>query len=262
MSVQAHPRFLRRRSGVREHSARRNVRRALWLLLGMTLLWVIAWVAQSPLFSVTAFQTDGAINARAAEILADHDVYPGRPLVLIRTGTVESALEADPWVKEASVRRRFPDRIEVTIAERREVAAVAVAEGWKTVSDDGRVMGLVTEPAGHLAQVGPRVAFGPGGETLSEAMMGVVEFVATLPDELIGATTITGAGPEVVALVGAHRIRLGAPTQMEAKAIALVALLADEPLAPDATIDLIAPSRPAVSSPVPQATSAAETPAN
>ena len=253
MSVQAHPRFLRRRSGIREHGARRHVRRALWVLLAITLLWLIAWVAQSPLFSVTAIRIDGAINSRAAEVLADQDVYPGRPLVLIRTGAVEAALEADPWVKEASVRRRFPDRIEVSIAERREVAAVAVAEGWQTVSDDGRVMGLVTEPAGHLAQVGPRVAFGPGGETLSETMMGVVEFVAALPDELMGRTTITAAGPELVALVDAHRIRLGAPTQMEAKAIALVAVLADERLALDATIDLVAPSRPAVSAPAPPA---------
>jgi cell division protein FtsQ len=213
------------------------------------MLWAVAWVAQSPLFSVTAIEMDGAINARAVEVLAEQDVYPGRPLVLIRTGAVEAALEADPWVKEATVRRRFPDRIEVRITERREVAAVAVAEGWQTVSDDGRIMDLVTEPPVRLAQVGPRVAFGPTGGTLSETMMGVVEFVAALPDDLIGRTIITAAGPELVADVDAHRVRLGTATHMAAKAVALVAVLADDRLAPDATIDLIAPSRPAVSAP-------------
>ena len=71
------------------------------------------------------------------------------------------------------------------------------------------------------------------------------------------STTITAPGPELVALIGAHRIRLGAPTQMEAKAVALVAVLADERLALDATIDLVAPSRPAVSAPAPPATPAA-----
>jgi cell division protein FtsQ len=249
MSVQAHPRFVRRRSRVREHGARRHVRRALWALLAITALWSVAWVAQSPLFSVTAIEIDGAINARAVEVLAEHDVYPGRPLVLIRTGTVEAALEADPWVKEASVRRRFPDRIEVRLTERREVAAVVVAEGWQTVSDDGRIMDLVTAAPTRLAQVGPRVAFTPGGETLSETMMGVVEFVAALPDDVIGRTSVTADGNQLVAQVDAHRIRLGAPTHMAAKAVALAAVLADDRLAPGATIDLIAPSRPAVSVP-------------
>jgi cell division protein FtsQ len=248
MSVQAHPRFLRRRSGVREHGARRHVRRALWVLLAITLLWAVAWAAQSPLFSVAAIEMDGAFNARVGEVLAEQDVYPGRPLVLIRTGAVEAALEADPWVKEATVRRRFPDRIEVRITERREVAAVVVAEGWQTVSDDGRVMELVTEAPVGLAQVGPRVAFG-GGETLTETMTGVVEFVAALPDDLMGRTTITAAGPELVADVDAHRVRLGTASHMAAKAVALVAVLADDRLAPDAIIDLIAPSRPAVSAP-------------
>lgn len=255
MSVQAHPRFLRRRSGVREHGARRHVRRALWVLLAVTGLWGIAWIAQSPLFSVAAIEINGVVNARVAEMLAEQDVYSGRPLVLIRAGTVEAALESDPWVKTASVRRRFPDRIEVRITERREVAAVAVAAGWKTVSDDGRVMALVTEPPVELAQVGPRVALAAGGETLSESMMGVVEFLAALPDDMIGRTTVTAVGVDLVAAIDAHRIRLGTPTHMAAKAAALVAVLDDPRLAVDAVIDLIAPSRPAVSAPPPAAVS-------
>ncbi|NNC93722.1 MAG: FtsQ-type POTRA domain-containing protein, partial [Acidimicrobiia bacterium] len=167
MSVPAHPRFLRRRVLVREHGARRHVRRALWVLLAITLLWSVAWVSQSPLFSVTAINLEGALNARADEVLAENNVYPGRPLVLIRTGAVEAALEADPWVKDASVRRQFPDRIEVRITERREVAAVEVAAGWQTISDDGRIMDLVTEVPAQLAKVGAGVVFGSGGE-LSE----------------------------------------------------------------------------------------------
>ena len=81
--------------------------------------------------------------------------------------------------------------------------------------------------------------------------MAVVEFLSALPAELMARTTISASGDELTAAVDTHQIRLGDPRNMAAKAAALVAVLADGRLAPDALIDLIAPSRPAVSRPAP-----------
>lgn len=252
MTAQAHPRFRRRRANVREHRARRHVRQVLWALFLVAAVWAVIWVAQSPLFSVSTIQIGGADRAGVEHVLATENVYPGRPLVLIRTGSVENALLADPWVKEASVRRRFPDRVEIEIEERVEVAVVPATDGWRTVSDDGHIMTSVLEPPAGLAVVGAGVGFaGPGGTTVSSTMLGVVEFVAALPAGVAATTTVTAADGELIAEVGDHRVRLGDPSNMAAKAAALGALLADGRLAPDAVIDLIAPTRPAVSRPLP-----------
>lgn len=252
MSVPAHPRFLRRRTGVREHRARRHVRRTLWILLLVAVAWAVAWVAQSPLFSVAIIEVEGVGNANVAAVLEANDVYPGRPLVLIRTGAVEAALKTDPWVKESSVQRRFPDRIEVHVTERVEVAVVPVVDGWRTVADDGRVMAAVAKAPSHLARVTSDVAYDTSDtETVSETMFGVVEFLAGLPQEVLARTTIAAAGPELVASVEDHTVRLGTASNMAAKAAALAAVLADSRLASNAIIDLIAPARPAVSSPAP-----------
>jgi cell division protein FtsQ len=253
MSVQAHPRFLRRRTHVREHRARRHLRRALWILLVVAVGWGLAWVAQSPPFSVSGIEVTGARNARVDEILLEQNVYEGRPLVLIRVGRVEDALAADPWVKEVSIRRRFPDRVDVQIVERVEVAAVPAAGGWSTISDDGWIMQTMAEPPAGLARITGDVArAGGGGEQVSSRVMAVVEFISALPEDLMARTTISASGPELHATINAHQIRLGDPSNMAAKATALVAVLRDSRLAPDALIDLIAPSRPAVSRPVPQ----------
>jgi len=252
MTAQAHPRFRRRRANVREHRARRHVRRVLGALFLIAAVWAVIWIAQSPLFSVSTIQIGGAERAGVEEVLAIENVYPGRPLVLIRTGSVETALLADPWVKEASVRRRFPDRVEIDVTERVEVAVVPATDGWSTVSDDGHIMTSVVEPPPGLAVVGAGVGFAePGGTTVSSTMLSVVEFVAALPAGVAATTTITATDGELIAEVGDHRVRLGDPSNMAAKAVALGALLADGRLAPDAVIDLIAPTRPAVSSPLP-----------
>ena len=253
MSVQAHPRFLRRRASVREHRARSHLRRALWVLLLVAAGWGVAWLAQSPFFSVAGIEVAGAERAAVDDILAEQDVYPGRPLVLIRSGTVARALEADPWVREASVRRIFPDRIDIQIEERTEVAVVPASEEWRTVSDDGRIMTPVTAPPPGLALVGEEVAVAaPGGERVSDRMLGVIEFVGALPDALRAGTEITTDGDDLVALVEGYRIRLGNADNMEAKAAALLAVLADPRLAAGSLIDLIAPTRPAVLAPSPE----------
>ncbi len=214
----------------------------------------MAWAAQSPWFSVTNIEVVGVGNARVSEVLAENNVYEGRPLVLIRTGSVEADLVADPWVKTASVERRFPDRVEIQIAERWEVAVVSTAQGWRTISDDGHIMSSVPELPPGLAQVGAGVAWAsPEEEAVSEAMLGVVEFLAALPDEILGRTIISADGGVLAADIDGHRVRLGTPTLMAAKAAALAAVLDDERLAGDAIIDLVAPSRPAVSNPPPPA---------
>lgn len=253
MSVQVHPRLLRRRTSVQEHRARTHLRRALWVLLVVVAAWGVAWLAQSPLFSVAGIEVSGADRAAVDDILAAEEVYPGRPLVLISSGSVAAALEADPWVREATVRRVFPDRIVIDIEERIEVAVVPAATGWRTVSDDGHVMVQVAEPPDSLAIVEVSVAtVAPGGERVSPRMEGVVEFLAALPTALRRTTTVTARGEELHATVQGHAVRLGRSTSMAAKAAALVAVLEDGRLAEGAVIDLIAPLRPAVGAPNPQ----------
>ena len=235
---------------MREHRARSHLRRALWVLLVVAAGWGVAWLAQSPFFSVAGIEVVGAERAAVDEILAEHDVYPGRPLVLIRSGTVARALESDPWVRDASVRRVFPDRIDIRIEERTEVAVVPATEGWRTVSDDGRIMVPVTAPPPGLALVSEDVALAaPGGERVSDRVLGVIEFVAALPGPMRAGTEIAADGEDLVARIDGYRIRLGNSDNMEAKAAALLAVMADPRLAAGSFIDLIAPTRPAVRGP-------------
>ncbi len=253
MSVRAHPRIMRRRAQVRERGARGQLRRLLRFLMAVLVVAALVWFAQSPVFSVAEITINGSVESDAEQLLADAEVYEGRPLVLIRTGRVEAAIEADLWVKSAEVHRRFPNGIELDVVERFEVAATRVGASWVTLADDGVIIRTFpTRPAG-LAKMLPSLSSGavgaPGDLVSTDALAAAVEFTAALKPELRAITEISVDRNHLRAAVGDHQVRLGGLSDMEAKGVALTALLDDGMLAPGDRIDLIAPSRPAVSAP-------------
>ncbi len=253
MSIRAHPRIMRRRAQVRERGARGRLRRLLAFLMALLVGAALVWFAQSPVFSVAEMSIRGSVESDVERLLAGAEVYEGRPLVLIRTGRVEAAIEADLWVKSAEVHRRFPNRIEVDVVERYEVAATRVGSGWVTLSDDGRIIRTFPTRPSSLAKMLPSLSSGaegtPGENVTTDALAAAVEFTAALPPDLWTVTEISVDGDQLRASVGDHQVRLGGFSDMEAKGIALTALLADGDLVPGHDIDLIAPTRPAVRAP-------------
>ena len=256
MSVRVHPRFRERRTKVGEHRARRHLRRMLVLLGIVAAATGIIWLAQSPLFSVATVRIEGDGQAAVDAILTESHVYEGRPLLLINTGKVESALEADPWVKTASVSRRFPTTIDVEVVERFEVATLAVGTSWVTLSDDGHVMRQLDARPDGLAAIQADVAPEAlqtaltGTEVLAaQSVVGAAEFLAALPSELWSAALVVTTGEELTGTVAGHPVRLGAPVDTFAKGVALVAVLQDGQLGEGEIVDLIAPTRPAVRKP-------------
>lgn len=258
MSVRVHPRFRHRRAKVREHRARRHLRRMLAALGLIGIGAVIVWLAQSPLVSVKALRVEGAVAADVAGILERSSVYEGRPLLLINSGKVEAALEADPWVKTASVSRRFPTTLDVELVERYEVATLAVGSWWVTVSDDGHLMRRLDEiPAGlaavraSLAPALVRSALEGGVVVDSPLVVAAAEFLAALPSRLRESAEVVVDGGQLWAGVDGHPVRLGAPVDAAAKGVALTAVLDDGSVSPGQIVDLIAPTRPAVRDPAP-----------
>lgn len=111
-------------------------------LLGVFALALLAagvwWVAQRPMFALKVIRIEGAAETRLQHI---------NPLTIKSTAlprlrgnfftanldTVRQAFEAVPWVRRASVRREWPNRLVVTLEEHRPLA---------TWGDDGRLVSV------------------------------------------------------------------------------------------------------------------------
>ena len=207
-------------------------------------LGLAAWLAFSPWLSVAQVRTAGIVRSASHAILTESGLAAGTPMITLRPGAVEEALESDPWVRAAAVARRWPDEVTVRVVEREPVAWVETAEGWDRRDIEGVSLPGPAAPDRSL----PRVALASVADDRSSPLiLGAIELAAHLPDSLSAATHIHMEDGELWATVDQRRVRLGRPVEMKAKALSLAAVLEDGP-APDATLNLMAPTRPAAGS--------------
>ena len=242
------PRLAERRREVAEDRARRKVSRLVKFLVAFGLAGAVVWLFLSPLLSVATVTTSGIAASSAQAVIVEQGVVAGTPLILIRTGKVESALESDPWVRESVVELDWPTGVVVRVQERIPVAWLQTTEGWGLFAVDGVQLGTAPDPDPEM----PLIQLGdiPADETTSSRdVLGSLEFVAALPEELKATTRVrTEPGGEIWAEVAGFQVRLGRAVEMSAKALSLAALLREQP-AEGSTLTLIAPTHPAVSPP-------------
>lgn len=240
------PRIAERRRQVTEDRARR---RLIWMVVALLVVVMAAcayWLVRSSFLSLESVHVEGALHSDPTATAESVGVVRGLPLISIDEQAIAEALATDPWVAGVDVRVRWPRSLVITVEERRAAAVITDGSSFAIVATDGMVVATVGN-APDAIHIDTRVP--PPGSTVRDgAVLGVVEFVAALDDETAAATVVTIEAGTVSAVVLGHPVRLGRAVDMDAKARALQAVLATN-LVPDASIDLIAPSFPAVANP-------------
>ena len=241
------PRLIERRQTVAEENAHRSMGRLLRFLGAILLVGGVVWLMLSPWLSVARVRTAGIISSSAHVTLAEHGVVAGTPMVFLKAGKAEAALESDPWILDARVARDWPDEVVVQVIERVPVIWVQSAEGWSWRAIDGVA---VPGPDGP-DELSPRLlAPGTLESDLDESLLveGAAEFVVSLPEGLAQGLILEMKEGELWADIEGHAIRLGRPVEMEAKALSLGALLRED-IPEGSTLILVAPTNPAVEMP-------------
>lgn len=248
MTDEVDPRLARRRREVQEASARRRLRWTIGLLVMAVAAGLVIAIFESSWLAVASIEVDGADRADVAGIITAEGVEVGVPIVSVRAGRLEEALRANPWIAEAQVRVVWPRSVEVSVVEYTPVARVKSGNTWLVSSTQGAVLARgqrLAEPfididAGDLQ---------PGDVIDDRAALAALEFVSALPVELKDGLVVGGTGSaELEAIVAGHEVILGSAEDMAQKAVTLAVLL-QQGVAADATINLVSPLRPAVTHP-------------
>lgn len=244
MTTRVDPRLAERRRTVAESNARRRLRRVFWALVVLSLVGAAGWVAQSPWFSIAHMAVSGVSSSDTHRILETAGVVEGVPLITVATSRVEELLEEDAWVIDATVRRVFPDAIEVAIEERIPFAWVKSDGAWTAIAGDATVLRVDPEPGGPTLVL-EASAINRGSRFDDRRVTGGLAFLSGLSAETRQKASVFEQSGELWATVAGMNVRLGLPTEMKEKAAALLAIL-DEGIPEGSLINLVAPTRPAV----------------
>ncbi len=239
-------RFAERRREVGETKARSGLARSLALLLALAVLAGVVWLFQSPHLSVRDVRIEGAGRSDAAALANSAGAVEGRPMILVDAGGVTEAIEADPWVAEVEVERRWPDIIVVRVTERIPVAWVLAEGSWNLVDASGVVLG-----SDSLPDDDGRPLINGGAGLADAVVLAAVRFADSLRADLAVGAVIAVADGQINALVGDYEVRVGGPEDVDLKAKALAAVLDTDP-EPGSIVTVIAPTRPAVAPPISQ----------
>lgn len=245
------PRVAERRRGVSEERARHRLRWILSAIAVVGLVTVGFWLIRSPLLSVSTITIEGADKSDPARAISDLGVSVGMPTIDVNGGAVRLAVESEPWVDTADVSVRWPGSVVVTVSEHVPLAPATSGNEWMILSADAAVLEPIKAPADDVFVVDIDVSGTPiGGSVDDPVVQGALVFGSALrPDLAIDAVMFAESGG-LAATVSGHIVRLGRPIELADKALVLAALI-DSGLPEGAEINLIAPTRPAVTNPQP-----------
>jgi hypothetical protein len=137
----------------------------------------------------------------------------------------------------------------VEIVERTAIAWTHTGTGWTRRAVDGVALPSEDAPDEIMARV--EMQDMPDSEIMSTPdLLGALQFIDALPESLRTGAVLTRHDGELWASIGGYRVRLGRADEMREKAISLRALM-EEDLAPGSVLVLMAPTNPAVMTPVP-----------
>jgi cell division protein FtsQ len=245
-------RVAERRKGVFEDKARRRLRWILVILIVVLLAAGSFWLIRSPALSIRTVEVAGATYSDPDAVVASLGMGVGRPTIDVDGSAIEAAVERDPWVADATVSVIWPGSVVVDVIEYEPLVAVQTGDGWTVASVEGALL-VPGEPPGPadaaiVIDVGDLAI---GDVTTDPMVLGALAFIDATAADLRTGLVMSVDGDGLVAIVAGHRVVLGRPVDMHAKAAVLEGLLGagiDE----GADVNLIAPSRPAIRLPDPE----------
>ena len=240
-----------RRKGVSEDKARRRLKWVLFLLVFILLVVGVAWLVRSPLLSISDVTVNGAVESDPMSVVADLGMGVGIPTMDVDGGAIERGVRDDPWVADARVIVAWPGSLTIDVVEHPPVSVVSRSGTWIAIAPGGALVEEASLPGADGSAIDIDVAPSNTGDTTDDAnILGALEFIEALAPDLRGGTVVSLADDGLEAIVAGHDVRLGRPVEMDDKAIVLESLIASG-LEQGAAIDLIAPTRPAVTNPQP-----------
>lgn len=195
-------------------------RRAIAVVIGcITLIAaVVAVLPFTPAMPVDAVSVEGAVNLPAEEVEALSGIEAGTPLGRVDVRGAAHRVAGNPWVDSATVKRQWPNAVDITVVEHTPVAWLDQSGEPHLINSEGKDFVIAQPPVGAVQLTGI------GDEQMREA----VEVAAAITDPArpqVRELTTDGAHNFVLKVEGDRTVVWGAAEDNRNKALALETVL-------------------------------------
>jgi cell division protein FtsQ len=224
-----------------------SLRRRRFVVLGVVVVVLLAiayGVSRSPLLAVDTLRVKGTSHLTAEQVLDAAGVHEGDAMAWIDSGAAVTGIEAMPYVRDASLRREWPDTVRITVQERVPAAWVDGPAGTALVDRTGRVLETVDAPPPGMPQlVGAKLVPPPGGTIDAVGAAHVAGALTGLSAAVTTSVAVTDDGI-VLQLATGPQVRMGEAAQAGVKIRAALAVLDELQDAPPSYVDVSVPTNP------------------
>lgn len=195
-------------------------RRAIAVVIGcITLIAaVVAALPFTPAMPVDAVNVEGAVNLPAEEVEALSGIEAGTPMGRVDVRGAAHRVAGNPWVDSATVKRQWPNAVDITVVEHTPVAWLDQSGEPHLINSEGKDFVVAQPPVGAVQLTGI------GDEQMREA----VEVAAAITDPArpqVRELTTDGAHNFVLKVEGDRTVVWGAAEDNRNKALALETVL-------------------------------------
>lgn len=143
-------------------------------------------IANAAGFDLEAVEVSGARQITHDEVLAAAGITPSTSLLLLDAEATRAQLKQNPWIAEATVRKLYPGRLEISIEERVAFAIWQHSGKLSVIARDGTVIGA---DARALLRDYPLVV-GMGASTSAADFLALVARVPEIQAEFAAAVLV------------------------------------------------------------------------
>lgn len=195
-------------------------RRSIAVVIGcITLIAaVVAALPFTPAMPVDAVNVEGAVNLPAEEVEALSGIEAGTPMGRVDVRGAAHRVAGNPWVDSATVKRQWPNAVDITVVEHTPVAWLDQSGEPHLINSEGKDFVVAQPPVGAVQLTGI------GDEQMREA----VEVAAAITDPArpqVRELTTDGAHNFVLKVEGDRTVVWGAAEDNRNKALALETVL-------------------------------------
>jgi cell division septal protein FtsQ len=116
----------------------------LGLIVSALTVCLLSWgLLRSSLFLVKQVEVDASERPGPGEIRSMSGILPGTNLLRLDTEEVSRRVEAHPWIRHATVVKRLPDQVLITITETQPAVIVGIQGRLYYLDGDGEFLDLV-----------------------------------------------------------------------------------------------------------------------